>query len=298
VSPRAIVTLLQETGAQWYEDRGPRLGAALAFYTLFSLAPILIIVIAIAAMAFGEDAAQAQIIEHIDTLVGPEVARTIQTTLENASRPRSGVIATLIGLATLLFGATIVFSELRDALNLIWRVSPAGERSLLIGLIRDRLLSFAIVFGIGFLLLMSIVANAVLAAMTQIFGGFIAEQVYVLRTVNFLFSFVIVTLLFAMMYKVLPDTNIPWSAVLIGAVATALLFTIGRFLIGLYLMYSGIMSAYGAAGSLVALLMWVYYSAQIFYFGAEFTKVYTTRQGRRAAPPADNVPMMHESQVE
>jgi len=270
----------------------------LAFYTLFSLAPILIIVIAIAAMAFGEDAAQAQIIEHIDTLVGSEVARTIQTTLQNASRPRSGVIATLIGLATLLFGATIVFSELRDALNLIWRVSPAGERSLLIGLIRNRFLSFAIVFGIGFLLLMSIVANAVLAAMTQIFGGFIAEQVYVVRTVNFLFSFVIVTLLFAMMYKVLPDTNIPWSVVLIGAVATALLFTIGRFLIGLYLMYSGIMSAYGAAGSLVALLMWVYYSAQIFYFGAEFTKVYTTRQGRRAAPPADNVPMMHESQVE
>jgi membrane protein len=294
VSLRAISTLLKETSFEWYADRGPRLGAALAFYTLFSLAPVLIIIIAIAAMAFGQEVAHAQIVQQIEELMGPEGAKAIQTLLENTSRPSSGVIATLIGLATLLFGATIVFSELQDALNFIWKVPPRPERSMVISLIRDRFLSFVMVFGIGCLLLVSIVANAVLAAMAQIFGVIVANQVYFLRAANFMFSFAVVTLLFAMTYKILPDTNIAWSEVLIGAVATSVLFAIGKFLIGLYLVHSSVMSAYGAAGSLVALLMWVYYSAQIFYFGAEFTKVYATRRRRRTAPQEDSVATIHE----
>jgi membrane protein len=282
MSQGVIQTLLKETCVGWYADRGPRLGAALAFYTLFSLAPLLIIVIAIAGMAFGQEVAHAQIVQQIEDFMGREGAKAIQVMLENASRRSSGIIATLIGLATLLFGATIVFSELQDALNIIWKIPPKPERGMVAGLIRDRFLSFAMVFGIGFLLLVSIIANAVLTAIVQIFGDVLPYQVYFLRAANMLFSFGIVTLLCAMIYKVLPDTTIAWGDVLIGAVATSLLFTIGKVLIGLYLVYSSVMSVHGAAGSLVAVLVWMYYSAQIFYFGAEFTKVYAARRGHRA----------------
>jgi len=282
MSPGVIQTLLKETCVGWYADRGPRLGAALAFYTLFSLAPLLIIVIAIAGMAFGQEVAHAQIVQQIEDFMGREGAKAIQVMLENAARRSSGIIATLIGLATLLFGATIVFSELQDALNIIWKIPPKPDRGMVVGLMRDRFLSFAMVFGIGFLLLVSIIANAVLTAIVQIFGDVLPYQVYFLRAANMLFSFGIVTLLCAMIYKVLPDTNIAWGDVLIGAVATSLLFTIGKVLIGLYLVYSSVMSVHGAAGSLVAVLVWMYYSAQIFYFGAEFTKVYAARRGHRA----------------
>lgn len=297
MSPRAIPTLFKEALFEWYADRGPRLGAALAYYTLFSLAPLLIIVIAIAAMAFGQEAAQAQIVRQIEELIGMEGAKAIQTLLENTSKPSSGVMATLIGLATLIFGATIVFNELQDALNIIWKIGPKPERGMVIGLVRDRFLSFAMVFGMGFLLLVSIIANAVLAAIIQIFGDVLSNQVYFLRAANMIFSFSVVTLLCAMIYKVLPDTYIAWSDVLIGAVATSLLFAIGKFLIGLYLVYSSVVSAYGAAGSLVAVLVWMYYSAQIFYFGAEFTKVYATRRGHRAIPRVDSAPITQASHV-
>jgi membrane protein len=297
MSPRAISLLLKETLFAWHADRGPRLGAALAYYTLFSLAPLLIIVMAIAAMAFGQEAAQAQIVRQIEEVMGLEGVKAIQTLLENTSKPSSGVMATLIGLATIIFGATIVFTELQDALNMIWKIQPKPERSMVLGLMRDRFMSFAMVFAMGFLLLLSIVANAVLEAIVQIFGEILSNQVYVLRAVNFMFLFAIVTLLCAMIYKVLPDTYIAWGDVIIGAVVTSLLFAFGKYLIGLYIVHSSVVSAYGAAGSLVAVLVWMYYSAQIFYFGAEFTKVYATRKGHRAAPRQESAPNTQESYV-
>jgi membrane protein len=298
MSPRAIPTLLRATCTAWYADRGARLGAALAFYTLFSLAPLLIIIIAIAALAFGQEVAHAQIIRQIEDLIGIEGAQAIQTVIENASRPSSGVAATLIGLGTLLFGATVVFSELQDALNGIWKISARPERGMVIGLVRDRFLSFAMVLAIGFLLLLVIVANAVLTAIVQIFGEILPARASFLHTANFLLFLSIVTLLFAMIYKLLPDTTIAWSDVLIGAFATALLFMVGKFLIGLYLVYSSVTSAYGAAGSLVVVLVWVYYSAQIFYFGAEFTKVYATRQDHGAVPHGHSALVTPESHVD
>jgi membrane protein len=279
-----IPGLLQETALAWYADRGPRLGAALAFYTLFSLAPLLIIVIAVAALAFGRELAQTQLVQQIEAFVGAEGARVIQSTIENASRPSSGVVATLVGLAMLLFGATVVFSELQDALNTIWNVPPRPRRSIVLGLIRPRLLAFIMVLAIGFLLLLSIIANSVLTAVMQLFGDILPRPVDWLRTANFIFSFGLVTLLFAMIYKVLPNLDIAWGDVLVGAVATAVLFMVGKFLIELYLGYSSIASVYGAAGSLVILLMWIYYSAQILYVGAEFTKVYAQRRGLKTTP--------------
>ena len=295
---RAIPALLQETGFEWYADRGPRLGAALAFYTLFSLAPLLIIITAIAALAYGQEVAHAQIIRQIEELIGREGADAIRAIIENAARPSSGVAATLIGLATLLFGATIVFSELQDALNTIWDIPPKPERGMVIGIMRDRFLSFVMVLSIGFLLLASMLANTILTAIVQNFGDILPGRAYVLRIANSALFLSIVTLLFAMIYKMLPDTTIAWSDVVIGAVATSLLFAIGKFLIGLYLVYSSVVSAYGAAGSLVVVLVWVYYSAQIFYFGAEFTKVYATRRGHRAVPPQEGSVVRQESLVE
>ena len=298
MSPRVISTLLKATCLEWYADRGARLGAALAFYTLFSLAPLLIIIIAIAALAFGQEVAHAQIIRQIEGLIGVEGAKAIQTVIENASRPSSGVAATLIGLGTLLFGATVVFSELQDALNGIWKIPARPARGMVMGLVRDRFLSFAMVLAIGFLLLLVIVANAVLTAMVQIFGEILPAQASFLYTANFILLLSIVTLLFATIYKLLPDTNIAWSDVLIGALATALLFMAGKFLIGLYLVYSSVTSAYGAAGSLVVVLVWVYYSAQIFYFGAEFTKVYATRKAHRAVPHEHSTLLTQGSHVD
>jgi membrane protein len=281
VSPRIIPALLKETVFEWYVDRGARLGAALAFYTLFSIAPLLIVVIAIAALAFGQEVAHAQLAHQIEGLIGREAAKAIQTVIENASKPSSGIAATLIGLATVLFGATVVFSELQDALNIIWKIPSKPDRGMMIGLIRDRFLSFVMVLGIGFLLLISILANTALTAIVQIFGDIFPNQAYLFSAANFLFFLAVTTLLFAMIYKVLPDTDIVWGDVLIGAVVTSVLFAFGKFLIGLYLVYSSVVSAYGAAGSLVAFLVWVYYSAQIFYFGAEFTKVYATRRAQQ-----------------
>jgi membrane protein len=280
----AILMLLKETAFEWYADRGSRLGAALAFYTLFSLAPLLMISIAITALVFGREIAYTQLLQQIEAFIGLEGARVIQSTIENTSRPSSGILATLIGLATMLFGATIVFNELQDALNVIWKVTPKPRRRMAIGLVWDRLLAFCIVLAVGLLLLLSIVANAVLNAMMQIFGDILPPHVDWLRSANFVFVLVTVTLLFIMVYKVLPDIEIGWVEVGVGAMVTAVLFMIGKFLIELYLGYSTAASVYGAAASLVILLMWIYYSAQILYFGAEFTKVYARYRGHRTVP--------------
>ena len=297
MNPWAISRLLQETCYEWYADRVPRLGAALAFYTLFSLAPLLVVVIAIAALGFGREIASIQLIQQIETFIGPEGARVVQSTIENTSRPRSGILATLIGLATMLFGTTVVFSELQDALNMIWKVTSKPRRSMATGLMWDRFLAFSMVLGMSVLLLLSIMANAVLNAMLAIFGAMLPRVVDWLQTVNFVFSLVIVTLLFVMVYKVLPDVEIAWEAVLVGAVVTGVLFMIGKFLIELYLRYSTTAVVYGAAGSLVILLMWIYYSAQIVYFGAEFTKVYAKYRGYRTVPTENAASMTQENLV-
>ncbi len=292
-----IPAVLKETAFAWHADRAPRLGAALAFYTLFSLAPLLVVIIAIAALAFGRDIASAELIQQIETFIGPEGARVIQATIENTSRPRSGIAATIIGLATMLFGTTVVFSELRDALNTIWKVTPKSKRSMAIGIIWDRFLAFGMVLGISLLLLLSIIANAMLKSILPIFGTMLPSHVNWLQTVNFGFSFVIVTLLFTMVYKVLPEVEIAWEEVVIGALVTAVLFMIGKFLIELYLRYSTTAVVYGAAGSLVVLLIWIYYSAQIVYFGAEFTKVYAKYRGHKVVPTQNATSMTQESLV-
>jgi membrane protein len=297
VSPGAIPRLLKETVFEWYADRVPRLGAALAFYTLFSLAPLLVVIIAISALAFGRDIASTQLIQQIEAFIGPEGAQVIQATIENTSRPSSGIVATIIGLATMLFGTTIVFSELQDALNAIWKVAPKPRHSMATGLIWSRLLAFSMVLGMSILLLLSIMANAMLKAILPIFGTMLPSQVNWLQTVNFGFALVIVILLFAMVYKVLPDVEIAWEDVLIGAVVTGVLFMIGKFLIELYLRYSTTALVYGAAGSLVILLMWIYYSAQIVYFGAEFTKVLAKYRGHRVVPTENAASMTQESLV-
>jgi membrane protein len=294
---KVIPVLLKETLFEWYADRGSRLGAALAFYTLFSLAPLLMISIAITALVFGREIAYTQLIQQIEVFIGLEGARVIQATIENTSRPSTGIMATLIGLATMLFGATIVFNELQDALNVIWKVTSKPRRSMAIGLMWDRLLAFCIVVAVGLLLLLSIVANAVLNAMMQIFGDILPRHVDWLRTANFVFALVTVTLLFIMVYKVLPDIEIGWVEVLVGAIVTAILFMLGKFLIELYLGYSTAASVYGAAASLVILLMWIYYSAQILYFGAEFTKVYAKYRGHRIVPIEERASITSEHPV-
>jgi membrane protein len=276
--------LTKETVAEWSEDNVPLLAAALAYYTVFSLAPLLIIAIAIAGFFFGEEAARGEIIGQIQGFVGREGAEAIQAMIQNANRPGSGgTIATITGVIILLFGASGVFGQLQVALNTIWEVKPKpgnGIKSFL----QSRFLSFGMVLVIGFLLLVSLVLSAVLAAIASYFGSLVPGLVIVGQVVNFIISFGVITVLIAAIYKFLPDVNIPWTNLWIGAGVTALLFNLGKFLLGLYLGSSSVGSAYGAAGSLVVLLIWVFYSAQILLFGAEFTQVYSKYRGLPIEP--------------
>jgi membrane protein len=282
-----------ETFAAWNEDKIPRLGAALAYYTAFSLAPLLVIVIGVSALVFGEQAAQGRIVEQIGGLVGGKGAEAIQAMLQNAgARKSSGITATIIGLATLLFGASGVFGELQDGLNTIWGVKPRPGRGIF-EMVRSRFFSFAMVLGIAFLLLVSLVVTAALSAMGKLGSTVVSEPV--LQGLNLALSLGVITALFAMIFKILPDVKIAWRDVWTGAFATAVMFTLGKSAIGLYLGKSGVASAFGAAGSFVILLVWVYYSAQILYFGAEFTRIHARRQGRRMAPVSDAVPVTDEA---
>ena len=273
-------TLLKESFREWVDDNAPRLGAALAFYTAFSLSPVLVVVIAIAGLAFGHEAAQRQIMGQVQGLLGEQGAKAVATMLQDASKPSSGIVASVVGLVTLLIGATGVFGELRDALNTIWEVPSKGLGGIR-GLIKDRFLSFTMLLGIGFLLLVSLVISAGLAAVGRFLGGVLPALSVLGEVANFLISLVVITVLFAMIYKYLPDLKIPWGDVWIGAAVTALLFDLGKSLIGLYLGSSKIASTYGAASSLAIVLIWIYYSAQIFLFGAEFTQVYARQHGSR-----------------
>ena len=295
---KAILDLLKETFSEWSKDKASRLSAALAYYTVFSLAPLLIIVIAIAGAVFGEEAARGEIVGQIQGLVGRDGAEFIETAIENANKPATGRFASIISIVVLLFGASGVFAELQDALNTVWEVQAKPERGL-INVIRNRFLSFTMVLGVGFLLLVSLVASAALAATVNFFGHLLPPGLdFVWQLVNFIFAFGVTTVLFGLIYKVLPDVKIGWSDVWIGAAITSLLFSIGRYLLGQYLGNSSFSSTYGAAGSLVVVLAWVYYAAQILFFGAEFTQVYARRYGSQIVPDKNAIPLTEQARVQ
>jgi membrane protein len=280
--PKAIFRLLRRTYLQYSKDKVPRMGAALAYYTIFSLAPLLVIAIAIAGFVFGADAVQGQIMGQIQGLVGPESARAVQTMIQSAHKPAHGVIATIFGIAILLLGASGVFTEMQDALNTIWKVDTTSKTGVW-NLVRSRFLSFGMVLGIGFLLLVSLLLSAALTAVATYASGFLPIPPAALHAVDFVLSLVFIAALMALIFKFLPDVKIAWSDVWVGAALTSLLFTAGKFLIGFYIAKSVTMSAYGAAGSVVIILAWIYYSAQILYFGAEFTRVFSTECGSQCA---------------
>ncbi len=289
--------LLKQTWQEFNEDKVPRLGAALAYYTLFSLAPLLVIAIAIAGLVFGDEAARGQIVGTIGGLVGQQGAEAIQSMIQNASKPSTGILATIIGFVTLFLGASGVFGELQQTLNTIWEVTPKPTKGIM-GMLKTRIFSFTLVLGTGFLLLVSLVISAGLAALGKYMSGLVPGLDFLWQIVNFVVSFGVTTLLFALIYKIVPDAEIEWRDVWVGAAFTALLFSVGRFAIGFYLARSATASAYGAAGSLVILLLWLYYSAQIMFFGAEFTQVYANKYGSRLQPAPDALPMTEEARLE
>jgi membrane protein len=272
---KALPRVFRQASTEWVNDNAPRLGAALAFYTLLSLAPVIVIAVALAAAVYGQVAAEGRLAAEIGGVAGPEVARTIQEIIRGAGQPRTGVIATLLGLVTLLVGASSVFVELRDAMNTIWQVSLPPDRNnaaTVIRLIEDRFYSFATVLGAGFLLLVSLVLNAWIAAM----------RIAVSRAATFMISFLVIAVLFAALYKIVPDVRLKWSDVALGALITSLLFMIGKQVMGLYFANASLGSTYSAAGSPIVVLFWIYYSAQLFFWGAEFSKAYTKAVGSRS----------------
>jgi membrane protein len=278
-----VFDLLREAFGEWQKDNVSILAASLAYYTVFSLTPILIISIAIAGSIFGEETAKGEIMRQFQDLVGSRGAEVIQTTLSNANTPKLKNIASLISVVLLLIGASGVFAQLQHALNLVWNVKAKPGKGIS-QLIRKRLFSFSMVLAIGFLLLVSLVVNAVLSALSNYASSWLPGFDFLWQIFNFVLSFLITTFLFALLYKFVPDVKIGWKDVIMGAGITALLFAIGKFLLGMYLGRGTFGSAYGAAGSLVVLLAWVYYSSQIIMFGAEFTQVYALKFGSRIVP--------------
>ena len=298
--PRGIWPLIKTSVVSWRADHASSMGAALAYYTLFSIAPVLIIVIAVAGFVFGDEAARGEIFAQLQGLLGDDGAAAVQGLLESASEPEEGLLATASSIALLLLGATTVFAELQSDLDRIWRAKAVKINGLW-AFVRARLLSFGVILTLAFLLLVSLVLSAALAALGNWFGGWFEGWAALLEMLNFVASLAITTALFAVMYKLLPRADIAWHDVWIGAAVTALLFALGKFLIGLYIGRSGVASGFGAAGSFVVLLVWVYYSTQIFLLGAEFTWVYAhaygSRRGQRrpgspdaAAPPERDAP--------
>ena len=278
-STREWWALIKRTVAAWVEDYAPSMGAALSYYTVFSLAPMLLIVISVAGMIFGAEAARGEIFGQLRGLMGTDAAKAIEDILTSVSKPTEGIAATTIGIVLLFIGATTVFGELQDALDRIWRAPARDKTSGWWGLVRARLLSFGMILGIAFLLIVSLVLSAATAALGKWWSGAFGSWVVLAQIVNLLVGFVFTTFGFAMIYKIMPRVKVRWHDVWLGAAVTALLFTIGRFLIGLYIGTSGIASGFGAAGSLVIVFVWVYYSAQVFLLGAEFTWVYARTFG-------------------
>jgi membrane protein len=279
-----IWILIRAAASSWVDDYAQSMGAALAYYTMFSIAPLLLIVISVAGLIFGVEAARGEIFSQLQGLMGQQGADAVQGLLESVSKPAESITAMLVGTVLLLIGATSVFGELQDALDRIWR-APKRNKGGIWSLLRARLLSFGMIMGIGFLLMVSLVVSAALAALGKLWGPLFADWETLANVIDFLISFAFTTTVFAMIYKIMPRARVDWSDVGIGAAVTALLFTIGKFLIGLYIGKSGVTSGFGAAGSLVVVLVWVYYSAQIFLMGAEFTWAYALTFGSRKQQP-------------
>lgn len=291
---KTIFNLFKDTFTEWQEDKASRLAAALAYYTVFSLSPLVIIILALVGFIFGQEATSGYLIQQIRGLMGQEGAEVIQTIIAGAAQPTSSIVATIIGVVTLLLGASGVFGQLQDALNTVWGVAPKPGQGVW-GFIRARFLSFTMVLGIGFLLLVSLVLSAVLSALDQFLVSWLSDaSALALQLLNLVLSFGLVILLFAMIFKILPDVEIKWRDVWLGATVTALLFSVGKFLLGYYLGRQSFGSTYGAAGSLLLILLWVYYSAQILLFGAEFTQVYTKRYGSGYRPAENAIALTPE----
>jgi membrane protein len=274
---KTLFQILKTTFASWNRHEAPRLGAALAFYTILSLSPLVIIVLALAGLIFSRSTAQAHILSQVQGMIGPDGGKAVESMLANAQRPAAGILGTIVGLLSLLFGASGVFTELRSALNLIWEVTPE-KTSGVVALLRERFFSFGMVLSIGFLLLVSLVVSTILAAIGKFFGGLLPIPSPVVAVLNFSLSYLGVAVLFGLIFRLVPEAKVRWRNVWLGALVTALFFSIGKTLIGLYLGKSSVGSAYGAAGSVIVVIVWVYYSAQIFFFGAEFTHAYTERR--------------------
>ena len=285
-----LFQLAKKSAIAWSADYASSMGAALAYYTLFSLAPLLLLVIAVAGLAFGAEAARGQIVGQLGGMIGKEGATAVEGMLKSGSEPAKSIIASIISIVTLVVGATSIFAELQSDLDRIWRAPEVVKPSGIWGMLRTRLLSFGLIVSIGFLLLVSLVVSAGLAAMGTWWGAWFGGWVVTLQIVNQIVSLLFVTALFALMYRILPSVRVAWYDVWYGAAATGVLFTIGKYAIGLYLGKAGVSSGFGAAGSIVVLLVWVFYSSQIFLLGAEFTWIYAhshgSKVGERAAQEA------------
>lgn len=287
---RALWALFRDSSYAWSEDRASRKGAALAFYMAFSLAPMLIIATAIAGVAFGEAAARGEIFTQAKNLLGPDAARVVQSMIASAGRSGRGTWPAIVGILTIIVGATSALAELKDGLDQIWNVQTGQTFRFgryLLDFARTRLLAISIILSLGLLLIVSLVASALLSGLSQELGVSDTADA-VLQICNFLLSFGLVTGLFATIYKVLPSVPLAWRDVIVGAAVTAVLFNVGKHVIAVYLGNRAASSMYGAAGSLLVLLLWVYYSAQIFLYGAEFTKVYARRYGSLRRPRLDS----------
>lgn len=285
MSHKDVSDLLRAAAVGWVHDYAQSMGAALAFYTMFSIAPLLLIVISVAGIVFGEDAARGEIHGQLHDLLGTPGALAVEDLLESAGKPGESVLATFLGVVVLFIGATSVFAELQDAFDRIWRAPPRAGAAGLWNIVRVRLVSFGMILGIGFLLMVSLVFSAGMAALSAQWGPLFSEWATVANTVDVAVSVLLATAVFAMIYKTMPRVRIDWKDVWVGATVTSLLFVAGKFVIGGYIGRSSISSGFGAAASLVVVLLWVYYSAQIFLFGAEFTRAYSHKFGSRKGQP-------------
>lgn len=270
--------LLKDTVTAWVDDYAPSMGAALAYYTVFSVAPLLLIVIAVAGLVFGQEASEGEVLAQLQLLMGEKAAAAIQELLRSVYQPARGTLATVVGAVVLLVGATTVFAELQNSLDRIWR-APARNSSGMWNLVRARLLSFGMILAIGFMMIVSLVASAALAALASWYQPYFGSYERVAAAVDTVLSFAFLTVSFALIYKIIPRVTIGWGDVWLGALVTAVLFSIGKLLIGLYIGKTAIASTFGAAASVAVLLIWVYYAAQIFLLGAEFTRVYAYTYG-------------------
>ena len=289
-------SLVKQSGVAWLDDYAPSMGAALSYYMVFSLAPLLLIVVSIAGLVFGEDAARGEIFGQLRSFMGAEAASAVEGLLKSLNKPDQGIVSAAIGVGVLLIGATTVFGELQDALDRIWRAPARDKSGGLWGLLRTRLLSFGMILGIAFLLMVSLVLGAVISALGAFWSDFFGGWEVLAQIVNLVIGFGLTTVVFAMIYKLMPRVTVRWHDVWLGAFVTAVLFTVGKFLIGLYIGKSGVASGFGAAGSLIVVFVWVYYSAQIFLMGAEFTWIYARMFGSMRSLELAGAP--HEVKLE